>query len=97
MVSMSALSATRSTTIGMTLRSAAISTPVYISPYNLETLRKMYDANYEWVDISSLGDPGPVYTRGMCLHKHTVPVDGIYGDIYAELCMVCDRVVRDYI
>jgi hypothetical protein len=48
------------------------------------------DPRWEWCDVRSLGDPGPVWIKVRCLHTQTVPVITMADEHVAELCLVCD-------
>jgi len=52
------------------------------------------DPRWQWVEITTWGDPAPVYVKGKCNHTDVVPVEagGIFGDgeVLAHLCLTCD-------
>ena len=48
------------------------------------------DPRWEWIDVTRLGDPGPKYIRGRCLHTEVVPVESVAGEVVAQLCRTCD-------
>ncbi len=49
------------------------------------------DPRWDWVEVTRIGDPGPVYIRGKCRHTEVVPVEDNGGEVVAHLCRTCDR------
>jgi hypothetical protein len=49
-----------------------------------------FDPNWEWFEVTAVGDPAPVWVKGRCMHLRTVPVDTLDGTIVAQLCRTCD-------
>lgn len=47
------------------------------------------DPRWDWVEISTFGQPGPEYIRGECRHTEIVPVES-GGELVAKLCVTCD-------
>lgn len=48
------------------------------------------DPRWEWVDVATLSDPGPVYVKAKCRHLEVAPVATFDGDVVAHLCLTCD-------
>ena len=48
------------------------------------------DPRWDWVDVRSFGDPGPVWVKIRCRHSEVVPVDSVTGEQVARLCLTCD-------
>lgn len=47
------------------------------------------DPRWDWIDVRSIGDPGPVWIKARCKHAEVVPVES-GGVEVARLCLVCD-------
>lgn len=53
------------------------------------------DPRWDWCDVRTLSDPGPVWIKGACKHLDPLPVDvtdPVTGDVLlvARLCPDCD-------
>lgn len=53
----------------------------------------MPDPRYEWIDITTVADPEPVYMRGRCLHIHRAPVHLLTGGHVADICETCHTTI----
>jgi hypothetical protein len=48
------------------------------------------DPRWDWFDIRTMGDPGPVWIKVRCRHSDIVPVESVTGGQVAQLCLTCD-------
>ena len=48
------------------------------------------DPRWDWYDVRTYGDPGPVWIKVRCLHAETEAIITVAGEHVAELCLVCD-------
>jgi hypothetical protein len=49
------------------------------------------DPRWDWIEVSTWGDPGPLYVKGACRHVDVVPVESVVdGQVLAQLCLTCD-------
>jgi hypothetical protein len=59
-------------------------------PFKLE--HQLDPTEAEYVEVTMLGSPEPLYLETRCLHRHKVPVDSVVtGEVLAYLCPRCDR------
>jgi hypothetical protein len=48
------------------------------------------DDRFEWINIATVSDAGPVWTKGACRHRHPEPVDTYpTGELVRWLCVDC--------
>ena len=53
------------------------------------------DPHWEWVEVTVLSDPGPVYIKARCLHTEVVPIFSVTDEVVAQLCLTCDTQFYD--
>ncbi len=49
------------------------------------------DPRWDWVDVRTISDSGPVYVKGACRHLEVIPVESVTGETVAQFCLTCDR------
>lgn len=64
-------------------------TPLETSPAGPESPD---DDRWEWINIATYADDGPVWTKGACRHRTPEPVDAYpTGELVAWLCVDCGQ------